>query len=498
MRWFCGTFPKVLFYKGIYIDKMVLKKTRNHKRHLQKSRKLRGGALTQEQENLLRMLSKLLAWGSLGYISWCTVTPVVEIILSLLEASNVSYITMYFYELLWVNLVSTLSSVSGAATSAGSAVLGSLNLLAKAGNTCAAAHAVLRLANPLYKFFLGNIKRIIEVMENPLNINQKIRELPMASKAIVETFLRDYKTMGGHAIMGVDKTTSAIRQLYAKLGMVFNQVEDNVKTALPKLISESERNAARENMEWLKTYEDFIFQILTKVVEGGEYGSSKYGKSKEILSRCAKGTLSAAIYAKGWVSYFFECMNAPMERHLEDFVVSRKRPRSPSPPPSADLESMAVKMMTKTTGGDSDSQKRLKVALTSSPEQTAEVVQMVKDIVPEPAQIKKLVRSLNVCARAASAPPDSRYTSAPMIRPRAASEIPTEAPLFVRRRSVNKMPTIEQSPEKIQSTEKLGSKLKSEGGNYPSTIERKGSKSNKKTNSNKKKQLGGKTRKHKH
>ena len=345
---------------------------------------MRGGALTQDQQELLRMLSKLLAWGSLGYMSWCTVTPVVEIILGLLEASNVNYITMAFYELLWVNLVSTLSSVSTAASSAGSAVVSSLSLLAKAGNTCAAAHAVLRFANPLYKFFLGNIKRIIEVMENPFMINQKIRELPMASKAIVETFLSDYKRMGGHAIVGLDKTAGAVRQLYAKLTMVFNQVEDNVKTALPKLISDSERSAARENMKWIESYADFIFQILTKVVEGGEYSASKYGKSKEILSRCANGTLSAAIYAKGWVSYFFECMNAPMERHLAEFVGSRKRPRSPSPPPVVDMESMAITMMTQTTGPDSESQKRLRVALSRSPEpeQTAEVVQMVEAIRP--------------------------------------------------------------------------------------------------------------------
>lgn len=458
----------------------VYKKSKNHKRQSpKKTKKMRGGALTFEQENLLRMLSKLLAWGSLGYISWCTVTPVVEIVLSLLEATNVSYITMAFYELLWVNLVSTLSSVSTAATSAGSAVIGSLNLLAKAGNTCAAAHAVLRLANPLYKFFLGNIKRIIEVMENPLNINQKIRELPMASKAIVETFLRDYKTMGGHAIIGMDKTADAIRELYAKLGMVFNQVENNVKTALPNIISESERTAARENMEWLKTYEDFIFQILSKVVEGGEYGASKFGKSKEILSRCAKGTLSAAIYAKGWVSYFFECMNAPMQRHLDDFVVSQKRPRSPSPLPAADLESMAIKMMTKTTGQDSDSQKRLKLTLNSSPEpeQTAEVVKMVRDITPEPAKIKKLVWSLNKCDRRASAPPASiDFTSIPVSRKRAASQIPDEAPLFKRRKSFNKMPTIDQSPEKSPSIERVSEgtrKMKREGGRKRKTRKRK-------------------------
>jgi hypothetical protein len=455
---------------------MVLyKKSRNHKRHLQKSRKMRGGALTAEQENLLRMLSKLLAWGSLGYMSWCTVTPVVEIILSLLEASKVNYITMAFYELLWVNLVSTLSSVSTAAASAGSAVVSSLSLLAKAGNTCAAAHAVLRLANPLYKFFLGNIKRVVEVMENPLNINQKIRELPMASKAIVETFLRDYKTMGGHAIIGVDKTVDTMRQLYAKLGMVFNQVENNVKTALPSLISESERSAAKENMEWIKMYEDFIFQILSKVVEGGEYGSSKFGKSKEILSRCAKGTLSAAIYAKGWVSYFFECMSAPMERHLDEFVGSRKRGRSPSPspPPAADLESMALKMLTKTTGPDNESQKRLKLALSSSPEpeQTAEVVQMVESIHPEPAKIKKIVWSLNKCDRRASAPPASiHFTAAPVMRKRTSSQIPTDAPLFPRRRSFNRMPTIEQSPEKASSMETSdGSKLKTQGGRKSKT-----------------------------
>ncbi len=458
----------------------IYKKSRNHKRQSpKKTKKMRGGALTLEQENLLRMLSKLLAWGSLGYMSWCTITPVVEIVLSLLEASNVNYITMAFYELLWVNLVSTLSSVSTAATSAGSAVIGSLNLLAKAGNTCAAAHAVLRLANPLYKFFLGNIKRVIEVMENPLNINQKIRELPTASKAIVETFLRDYKTMGGHAIIGVDKTADTIRQLYAKLGMVFNQVEDNVKTALPKLISDSERSAAKENMEWLKSYEDFIFQILSKVVEGGEYGASKYGKSKEILSRCAKGTLSAAIYAKGWVSYFFECMNAPMERHLDEFVVSRKRPRSPSPPPAADLESMALNMLTKTTGQDSESQKRLKRALSSSPEpeQTAEVVQMVESIRPEPAKIKKIVWSLNKCDRRASAPPASiNYTTIHATRKRAASQIPSEAPLFPRRRSINKMPTIEQSPEKPPSMERESEgslKMKREGGKKRKTHKRK-------------------------
>jgi len=451
----------------------IYKKSRNHKRQSpKKTKKMRGGALTLEQENLLRMLSKLLAWGSLGYMSWCTVTPVVEIVLSLLEASNVNYITMAFYELLWVNLVSTLSSVSTAATSAGSAVIGSLNLLAKAGNTCAAAHAVLRLANPLYKFFLGNIKRIIEVMENPLNINQKIRELPMASKAIVETFVRDYKTMGGHAIIGLDKTASAMRELYAKLGIVFSQVENNVKTALPTLISESEKTAAKENMEWLRSYEDFIFQILSKVVEGGEYGASKYGKSKEILSRCAKGTLSAAIYAKGWVSYFFECMSAPMERHLDEFIVSRKRPRSPSPspPPAADLEAMALKMLTKTTGQDNESQKRLKLALSSSPEpeQTAGVVQMVESIQPEPAKIKKIVWSMNKCDRRASAPPASiHFTPAPVMRKRATSQIPSEAPLFPRRRSINKMPTIEQSPEKAPSMERESEssrKIKSEGG----------------------------------
>lgn len=186
------------------------------------------------------------------------------------------------------------------------------------------------------------------------------------------------------------------------------------------------------------------------------------------MSRCAKGTLSAAIYAKGWVSYFFECMNAPMKRDLDDFVVSRKRARSPSPPPAGDLESMALLMMTKTTDEDNDNQKRLKVAALSKspePEKTDSVLQMVESIKPEPSKIKKLVWSLEKCGRGASAPPASiQFTHMP-VRSRAASEIPGEAPLFPRRRSVVRMPTIEQSSENSQSMEIDDSnKLKKEGG----------------------------------
>ena len=159
-------------------------------------------------------------------------------------------------------------------------------------------------------------------------------------------------------------------------------------------------------------------------------------------------------------------------------------------------------MMTKTTGEDSENQKRLKIALNSSPEpeQIAEVVQMVREIKPEPAKIKELFRSFNACPRRASAPPaSSHFTHIPVMRPRAASQIPSAAPLFPRRRSVGRMPTIEQSPEK--SIESDDSKLKKEGGDR-GTIERKKGSKGSKPNSNKKKkispkQLGGKTRKNK-
>jgi len=136
-------------------------------------------------------------------------------------------------------------------------------------------------------------------------------------------------------------------------------------------------------------------------------------------------------------------------------------------------------MITKTTGEDSESQKRLKLALSSSPEpaQTAEVVQMVRAITPEPVEIKKLVKSLNTCVRSASAPPVSMYfTSIPATRKRTASEIPSEAPLFKRRKSIHKMPTIEQSPEKAPSMERESEgsrKMKREGGKKRKTYKRK-------------------------
>ncbi len=416
---------------------------------------MKGGALTPEQEKLFRMLSKLLAWGSLGYFSWCTVMPVVEIILALLAASKVSYITMAFYELLWANLVSTMASISTVAASAGSVALEGLNLLAKTGNTCAAAHAVLRLANPLYKFFLGNIRRIVEVMENPMHLNQKIRELSTAGTQLVTTFLADYKTLGGHAIVGLDITADATSKLYARLGLVFRELEDKVKTTVPTLISEPEKSAGRENMAWVKSYEELIFQILSKVVEGGEYGSSKYSKAKAVASMCAQGTYGAAVYAKGWVSYFFECMNAQMERHLEDFVITRKRARSPlpSPPPpsAATIESLAMRMVTNTVPVDRASEQRYELALERSPEpeQAAEVVELVRGITPEPRQVREAFRTFSTCPRMQSAPPVMGVVAAhtPTLRKRFGSEIPSVlsgSPIAPRRRSV--LPTIEQSP----------------------------------------------------
>ena len=441
------------FLKVIY--KMVLyKRTRNHKRHLpQKTKKMRGGALTPQEEKLLKMLSKLLAWGSLGYISWCSVTPVVQIILSLLQASGMSTITMAFYEILWVNLVSTLSSVSAAATSAGSAVVSSLNVLSNAGNTCAAAHAVVRLANPLYKFFLGNVRRIIEVMENPLNINQKLQELPQASKVLVDRFLQDYSALGGHAISGLDKSAYAMGGVYTHLVRTFHEVEIKIQAALPKIITPSERSAAKENMKWIESYEDFIFNILSTFVKGSEPGMSALGKGKDILSQCAKATASAAIYATGWVSYLFECMSAPMKQHLEDLDIKRKktRSRSPSPLPPPEVESLIVKMLTeKTPEPTGPETKRLKK--TPSPEpakQTAAAIEEIaRRITPEP-RIMTLVQSLEPCARAASAPPDSRPKAPRGLKWRGLSEPPVAPQPLPSRPGIkyaSKLSPIEGSP----------------------------------------------------
>jgi hypothetical protein len=433
------------FLKVIYTYMVLYKRTRNHKGHLpQKTKKMRGGALLtpEQKKELLRKLSQLLAWGSLGYISWCSVTPVVQIILALLQASGMSTITMFFYEILWVNLVSTLASVSSAASSAGIAAVGSLNVLANAGNTCAAAHAVLRLANPLYKFFLGNVRRIIEVMENPLIINQKLKELPQACNGLLDNFLGDYSRMGQHSIRGLDMTADRMGGVYRKLIKVFDDVEKEVKAAIPKIITPAERSAATENKDWINSYEEFIYKILSTFVEGGERGMSALGKGSEILSQCATGAASAAIYAKGWVSYFFKCMSAPMERHLDDFVViSRKRSRSPSrspsPSPPPNVDSLIVKMMTeKTPEPTVPESKRLKSGSPKPVEQAeAAMEEIARHITPEP-NIITLVHTLNRCARAATAPlPDSSRPIAKRDPRRRLSEIPkTPEPLVPRPR----------------------------------------------------------------
>jgi hypothetical protein len=455
------------------------KKSAHYKRHSPKKHtyKLKGGALTHEQERLYRMISKLLAWGSLGYIGWCSIMPVLEIVLSLLAKTGINTMTNVFYEVLWSNLVSTISSISTAAASAGPVVLNSVNVLSNAGNTCAAAHAVVRLANPLYKFALANLRRIIEVIENPLNINVKIKELSDSSKQILTTFLRDYQTLGGHAIVGLDRTSEAVRQLYVKMDAAVTQIGNNIQHALPKRTS-SELEAFEENMVFLQKYEDLIFRIITKVVEGGEYGTSKIGKVKDILSWCAQGTMTAAVYAKSWVSYYFQCMNAPMERHMEDYVEiskGRKRARSPSPAP-ADMESLVVHMMTDKA---EESPKRIKK--TPSPSQVASTqvaVDFVENFSPEPVKIiKDRIRAVNMCPRGKSLPPTEPTR---MIRSRAASErplLPGEKPTI--KKPIVARPTVEKSANNLRrrsglqsrkispieaSPEHHSSKIKSEGG----------------------------------
>jgi hypothetical protein len=257
-------------------------------------------------------------------------------------------------------------------------------------------------------------------------------------------------------------TADATSKLYAKLVLVFRELENKVIITVPTLVSEPEKSAGRENLAWVKNYEDLIFQILSKVVEGGEYGSSTYSKAKAVASMCAQGTLSAGIYAKGWVSYFFECMNAPMERHLEDFVITRKRARSPSPspkPPSAaSIESLAMQMVTNTVPADRASEERYELALERSPEpeQMAEVVELVRGITPEPRQVRDVFRTFSACARRQSAPPVMGVVAAPAptLRQRFGSEIPSVlsgSPIAPRRRSV--LPTIAQSPSTSPSDE---------------------------------------------
>jgi hypothetical protein len=464
---------------------MVLyKKTAQRKRRLPKKEtkkyNLKGGALSQRQIDLLRMLSKIITWGSLGFISICTAMPLIRVISGLLSSAGLDAMTASFYELIWVNLSSTMSSLVSAAGSAGAAAMDGLAVLARTGNLCAAVHATARLANPIYHFALGGIQNFIEIMKNPLNFNQSINRFLSEQTGIIDKFLGDYVAFGQHARSGIQVTAAAERELYEKLKGLITHLGAEMQAAMPK--RNAEELAARDaNLQWLANSEDFVFSILSNSCEGVNYSTAKFAANKERIYGCARGVAGVA---KEWLSYFKNCAANTLQ-----YVNMRKRSRSPSPrhspPPSQqEMVDLATVMMTQTLPDEEASQYE------DAAESLPEVAEMLRGISPGPEQIRRTVREFGACPRRASEPP---FGTRPMLRARRASFAPSGmAP--PRKEDIKYWePLIEESPE-----DNSAKKQKKEGGNNRSTIERKKSSKGSKPNSNKKKQLGGKTRKRKY
>jgi len=470
---------------------MVLyKKTAQHKRRSPKKRtkkyNLKGGALTETQIYLLRILSKIITLGSLGLISYCTAMPLIRAISGLLSAAGMDTMTEAFYELIWVNLCSTMSSLSSAAGSAGAAALDGLAVLARAGNLCAAVHATARLANPIYSFALGGIESFVKIMRSPLKFNQTVDNFLREQNGIINGFLGDYMAFGRHAHTGVQATQMFIKDtLSHKLDEMMQEISTKLAEVMPQ--RNAEELAARDaNLQWLAKCEDFVFSILANATEGINYSAAKWAANKERVYGCARGAVGIA---KEWGSYFRDCaMNS-----VGQYVNKRKRSKTPSSPPPSPQEmlDLATTMMTHTLPEEEEAS-QYEEAVENFPE----AAEMLRGLSPAPEQIRKIVRDFGACRRRASEPP---LAARPVLRARRASLGPSGlAP--PRREDVRHWePLIEESPE-----DNSAKKQKKEGGDYRRTNERKSSKSSSKPNSWKKKpkrtpeQLGGKTRKSKH
>ena len=386
-----------------------------------KKNKVGGGLSPELQKKLLHELSILLALGSLGVVSWCTIKPIVSQILSWFEEAGGTSISIFFYELLWTNVINTMAAVKNAAAS-GLVALGSgAELLSSAGNTCAVTHGMIRLANPLYKFFLGNLKRIIDIMENPLIANTKLQEVPKEIISILEKITTDYGTLGTHAIKGADKTGQVISRLSKKIKTSTQAIVNELFEKIPTQ-SAAEKKAQEENKEWFNKYVEFINDILTKVTDG--------------IPRMVPDLCTPAAYAKQWIVFFFSCFKAKERVEIEHYVIpSRDISRTPSPPgsptrtkarspsPHGFNSLLSTMMRTPSTGR----------GISESPEPIEPIVTRVGE----------------ACPRAQSAPP--QFSDGSIVRkrvPRASSAMPAiDSPTTANARKASARARLEPIPE---------------------------------------------------
>lgn len=407
-----------------------IKKSARHKRRFPKKHtkkyNLRGGALTPEVEVLLRILSKIITLGSLGLITYCTAMPLIEVISGLLASAGLDTMTTAFYKLIWVNLSSTMTSLYTAAGSAGAAAVHGVNVVANTANLCAAVHATVRLANPIYYFALSGIQHFIEIMKSPLKFNQTIQTFLNEHNGIIRNFLGDYQSLLRNARRGVEVTQENMVKMYEKLTVLMSHLSDTFEEALPKR-SEAEKEAQKSNLKVLENCEEFVFQILLLGAKGlsGAYGvgsrlTPKAFEAFEAVGSCAIG---AKNYAKEWIHYFkTKCGDTTqyIKPQKQETKQSQKRKREESPP----LEELAPVMMkaedSLATEADSqeffsgeESQDYLDAEDPRSPspspspltDEQKEIVTILSSIKAElESKIKKRVNGTE-CPRGRSAPP---------------------------------------------------------------------------------------------
>ena len=300
---------------------MVVKKT-------QKNNKMKGGSPSEGQKKAIYILSTILALSSLGYLSYCTVSPVVEQLLLWLHESGIKTVNMTFYELLDNQLKKTMESVMESMSQTAAAVGSATKTFSYFGNTCAIMHAGSRLANPLYHFFLEFIKQIASVMQNPLQLNQGVQALLGEIATTINKTLSDYNTIGKYAIKGADKSSAfLIDTLYPQISKLTSQAKQSVIANMPKQ-DEGEKAAQRQNIEMFSKYVNIINTILTTVViKGGQ-------TVKKPMDWCSRATVSAVEYGKWFVSFFKKSAKAEGIDEDDFFIEGSSSPspsRSPSP-----------------------------------------------------------------------------------------------------------------------------------------------------------------------
>ena len=377
------------------------------------TRKMKGGT-KEMQGKVLHILSTLLALSSLGYLTWCAVLPIVKQLLDWLQEYGVNSVTLSFYELLWDNLTSTWHSMADTMSQTTAAAASAMQTFSKAGNACAIGHAGIRLASPLYHFFLEFIKQIATIMQDPYQLNQSIQQIVTQIATIINTFVDDYSRVGAHAIKGLDKTSGLINELYAKMSIFSSKAKESVLAKIPSP-SAAEVAAEKKNIEIFSKYVKMINSILTMAVStGAAAASSAKPVVGSTMDWCTASINKPAEYAKSFMSFFKRTLKTERNLDMNDFVVparARTLSGSPSPPPSPppskkDLNSLMM-------------------ALKSTPEPSGSAMSLRKrsatpalNIIPTPNQIAKC------STRAQTEPLSSTYGAMPGKQPRFVSMQP--------------------------------------------------------------------------